>query len=92
MDKNLINFIVKCIEAEASKVKDEAAHSGRYDDGGSSEMLSKLHYWVSGINNIIPTPFVKYRDLHIKFEKEKNDPEFQQYLRLKEKLTNKWYN
>lgn len=85
MTANLLVQIASKVRMEAHNNKEDAGYGGRMDDGGSSAMLSSLKMYQDGFNQIVPEGWEKY----IKEIEQNKDPEYQEYLELQRKLTEK---
>lgn len=86
LDSKLIQYIAEQVKKAAKSASDGAGYGGRHDDGGSSRMLENLNFWVAGINSAIPKAYEGYED---QFEFDlltKNNPEYEEFLRLQEKF------
>lgn len=74
------------MKEEAVKRGENAAHGGRHDDGGKGAMLEQLQAFDDGIrfstNGIYPVWLKPYVD-QVKIQE---DPEYNEYIRLKEKF------
>lgn len=77
-----IEKLYPLVEAEARRLRDIAAYSGAMNDGGASIILTQLKFYKYGRDYVIPP---EWNDLVKQYERE-NDPEYQDYLRLKEKF------
>jgi hypothetical protein len=78
-DGTIVDQIAAAVKVDAFQKREDAAHSGAYNDGGSQNLLDKLRIWVDGINNVIPLEFRKYAK---QIERDK-DQNYQLYLTLK---------
>ena len=87
MTKTFINNIdiddfLEFLYNEALKKRDNAAQSGSQTDYGAKELEAQIDVFTSGLNKVLPVlwePYLKKYNLE-------NDPDYQTYLRLKEKF------
>lgn len=81
-----ISDAFKLIMEKAQKSRDDAGMSGRYDDGGYREKKDQIETFKDGIRyereGIIP----EWLKEVIKEVQDKQDPEYIEYMRLKEKF------
>lgn len=82
MNDVLLAKITAKISSDAKSAKDDAAWGGRMDDGGSRSMLSSLKKYTDGYYKRIPDSWGDY----VKQIKKEDDPEYQDFLRLKKKF------
>jgi len=79
-----LKLICLAVQLSAARARDDARFGGRHDDGGAG-MESRLDAFIDGVE-FATTGKSKLYD-HILIEHEKVlDPEYQEYLRLKEKF------
>ena len=67
---------------KAKVLEDNAGYSGAHHDGGARELRNQVEIYISGQYNEMPEKWERYAK---EFE-TKNDPEYQDYLRLKKKF------
>lgn len=94
MNKDDIIKIIKASVSEcASSARYNASMGGRWDDGGASLMEERLSFWLDGVNFALSDNNYteKYKDIVNKLSKE-SDPEYKEYLRMKDKFENKENN
>lgn len=82
MGDKTISIIEKSARKEIHNRRESAAHAGERGDGGAENLEIALKYWLDGINGRIPSRFQEYVDEYNKVR----DPEYQEYLRLKDKF------
>lgn len=70
------------MEIEAQRRIEYAGGNGEMGDRGARELRKRLDYWLMGIAQGIPREFKQYEEEY----KNQQDPEYQEYLRLKEKF------
>lgn len=75
---NLIEFILK----KADKLQESAGYNGSWDDGGASRLRDEVKFYRYGQSKSIPKEWKK----HVKEFSQEIDPEYDEYLRLKEKF------
>ena len=80
--KIMIEDIIKLVLIDAEKRRNDAGYAGRMDDGGASALKEQVEYYLAGMNGEIPENWQKY----VKEIKILSDPEYRDYLRLKEKF------
>ena len=78
VDINFIDFLQK----EAKILGNSAAHNGAYNDGGQKELERQVQAWMAGRAGQIPSFWESY----MKKYRRETDPEFKEYIRLKEKF------
>ena len=84
-EQETIDFITKTI-LEISKTKERnATLSGSRYDNGSKDIKQKLTYWLDGIEFVRTGKSDVYSELILQSIRE-IDPEYPEYLRLKEKF------
>lgn len=86
----IINAIKASVTASASSARYDAGMDGRRDDGGASMMEEKFDYWLDGVKFALSEHSYteKYKHIVNKLSKE-SDPEYKEYLRMKNKFENK---
>lgn len=77
--------IIKRVTESAERRRYNAGMSGSWGDNGASDSEEKLEYWVDGIFFAQTGKTEKYKELVQKIENDA-DPEYHEYLRLKEKF------
>jgi len=80
MDK--LDLILGIIRIDAEKKRDNAAQGGEYGDGGASALEDQILIYKCGLSGKFPSKWEKYR----KEYENSIDPEYQEYLKLKEKF------
>ena len=78
-------LVVKAVKISAQNARDDAGYGGRMDDGGASAMEQRLDAWLDGIA-FAQTGRTKLYSNILEQARKENDPEYQEYLRLKEKF------
>jgi hypothetical protein len=78
--EKLIELVLKDAENQA----ESAGYGGRMDDGGASKMRSQVEFYRAGLNKTFPPEWDKY----VKKYLEIYDPEYSEYIRLKQKFEN----
>jgi hypothetical protein len=81
-DGILVKELVSKVLLEAAKKRADAGFSGSYSDGGAGQMVRELAAWISGLQKEIPISF-EGLEKDILLHK---DPEYQEYLKLKNKF------
>ena len=76
--KTDIKKIMDLILKDADKKAEDAGYSGRMDDGGASRLRDQVKFYQLGMNDQIPNDWKKYV--------KETDPEFSEYIRLKNKF------
>ena len=76
--ERLINFILK----KADNVQESAGYNGSWDDGGAARLREEVKFYRYGLLGEIPEEWKK----HIVEYRRENDPEYDEYKRLKEKF------
>lgn len=79
-----IEKLIELVLKDAHNKSEDAGFGGRMDDGGASVMRSQVEFYRAGLNKTIPTEWDKY----VKKYLEIYDPEYSEYLRLKQKFEN----
>lgn len=80
-----LELICSIVKRSAARARDDASFGGRHDDSGASGMESRLDAFLDGVNFATTGESKLYNHILIEHEK-KLDPEYQEYLRLKEKF------
>lgn len=73
-----IEKIIELVLKDADQRAEDAGFGGRMDDGGASRLRDQVAFYKAGMNNILPNEWLKYE--------EKLDPEYSEYIRLKNKF------
>ena len=82
-----IELIKVAIAKSAHSARENASYSGTWGDGGAAAAEERLQVWLDGINYANTGVTNVYGDL-LKREVERLDPEYAEYLRLKDKFGN----
>ena len=77
-----IDKIIELVLKDAEDRREGAGMSGSYSDGGASDLETQVEYYRYGRDGDLPPDWRKYA----KEAKDKADPEYEQYLRLKGKF------
>lgn len=77
-----IDEIIEMVEQAAAEMRDTAACNGEWNDGGAGKLLELVKFYNYGRKAVIPPEWEEYEQEY----KNKHDPEFQEYLRLKQKF------
>lgn len=80
-----IELIRQTLTSTAKEMRESAALGGGWGDGGASKMLSDFEVWLDGVNFALTGETNEYKEIIDKHTKD-NDPEYQEFLRLKEKF------
>lgn len=75
--EKLMNLVLKA--AESARM--DAGYGGRHDDGGASHMEAQVRFYRLGQRNEIPDEWKTFAN--------QLDPEYETFLRLKEKFRDK---
>lgn len=67
---------------DAERKRNDAAGGGSMHDGGAGQLEAVVDAWVAGLEGKIPKQLQSYAD-QVKIE---SDPEYAEYLRLKDKF------
>jgi len=81
MSKNLLIALEVKIKRESQKIKDNARYSG-FGQNSANNILAEFGHYKAGFYKTIPKNYYE----HIRDIKNEQDPEYKQYLRLKEKF------
>ena len=74
--------IEQAVRDEAAQLRQDAGYAGEWGDRGATELLDQLEAWLAGLRGEVPKVFKAVADtIH-----KKNDPDWQTYLRLKNKF------
>ena len=77
-----IDDFLEFLYNEMLKKRYYADQSGSHTDGGAKELEAQIDVFTSGLNKVLPVlwePYLKKYNLE-------NDPDYQTYLKLKEKF------
>lgn len=77
-DDKVLTAIVELVRKAAADARSNAGYSGSWDDGGASRMERDIEFYLMGRSGLIPPDWKKYQKLL--------DPEYKEYLRLKNKF------
>ena len=87
IDRKLVDYITSTVTTSATNAKRGARLGGHrdYDGGGAAESERQLTFWLLGLEQIVPS---QYESIVVEYEKQlkEKDPEYQTYLKLKEKF------
>lgn len=78
-------YISKVVRESAEDLKQQAALFGERGDGGAYAMLDRLNTWMDGIRFCYTGESKVYGHLIDKYD-QMNDPDYEKYLKLKEKF------
>jgi uncharacterized protein YihD (DUF1040 family) len=70
------------VEAHARQLRDDAGYSGAMNDGGAGIVLAQLKFYKYGRDRVIPPEWSQYAKDYARSV----DPDYSEYLRLKEKF------
>lgn len=73
-----IDKVIAVVLVEAERMRLNAAYAGELDDGGAGSLMEQVKFYQYGMKNVLPKEWEKYAELL--------DPEYKEYLRLKEKF------
>lgn len=73
-----IEKVMEIVLQEADERQRAAGHNGERGDGGASMLRQQVKFYKMGMAGHVPIEWEKY--------KQKLDPEWKEYLRLKEKF------
>jgi hypothetical protein len=82
LDRNLVRKLASVVRNEANSLEMNAGMSGLHHDGGAGRLLAMLGAWQDGLAQKVPEEFKVFVN---QIEREE-DPEYPDYLRLKEKF------
>lgn len=88
VDDNLVEYVRATILKQVRILSENASLSGEMGDGGASALERKLGYWIDGIRFAQTGTTVVFSDIVKQFDRERN-PEYTEYLRLKERFEGK---
>ncbi len=74
--------LVEFLSEKAKTLRSDAGHSGSQTDYGAGALEAEIAAWTAGITGTIPKHWIPYLNEYQK----KSDPEYQTYLKLKEKF------
>ena len=78
-------LIQNAVGESATRRKVDAALGGDWGDGGAARSLELLDYWLDGYRFAVEGCTFKYDHIVKQYQREA-DPDYQQYLALKEKF------
>lgn len=81
----LTEHIKRVITEAAHQAREDAGYAGRWDDGGASEKMERLKYWLDGITYATTGITSVYKTIATDF-KNSTDPEYLTWVRLQEKF------
>lgn len=82
---NIKDIIVRTVDQSAKSAEENAGYAGSMHDGGASTMRNRLEYWLDGIEFAQTGKSNKYGDIIRRYEVQQ-DPDWEEYNRLKEKF------
>jgi hypothetical protein len=85
MNSEDLKIIQNAVTESAAAARENAGYSGSWGDGGASAAEERLRVWLDGVNYATTGVTTVYGDL-LKRERERFDPEYAEYLRLKDKF------
>ena len=74
--------VMELIITDANKREMNAGYSGSHSDGGASRLRDQVNFYKLGMNREVPTEWTEYVNEYVK----NSDPEYSEYVRLKEKF------
>jgi hypothetical protein len=77
-----IEQVIELVLKEATARENEAGFNGSMSDGGAGRLRDQVAFYKMGMEGTIPS---EWREYLIKAKRE-SDPEFREYVRLKEKF------
>jgi len=77
-----IEKVMSLILKDADQKQDDAGRGGMMHDGGASRLREQVLFYKAGLNNTIPKEWEEYS----KKSKRISDPEYSEYVRLKNKF------
>jgi hypothetical protein len=80
MENKDIDQLIALILQDAEKRRKDAGFAGEWGDGGANELEQQVRFYQYGQKNEIPPAWSVYA--------QKLDPEWNEYIRLKEKFKN----
>ena len=66
---------------DADSKASDAAYAGKYDDGGASFIREQVKFYKYGQQGVVPPEWKRYES--------ELDPEYKEYVRLKQKFNSK---
>lgn len=81
-NRELLNEIMRLALLEADNARVNAGMSGSFHDGGAGSIEIAVKFFKYGLDCKIPPEWEKYK----KIVDNNSDPEYNTYLRLKEKF------
>ena len=82
LDNSMLNAIIDLVKKEGARKREDAAYSGRMDDGGAGRLFDILRVWQDGMANRLPKEFIPYADVAL----NEVDPDWKTYQKLKAKF------
>lgn len=79
MTEEMMTDLMTMLENQAKALADDAGYGGRMDDGGSGLLRLQMKFFEYGFDRQIPT---EWEDLVGDIQNQ-NDPEWEEYQRLK---------
>jgi hypothetical protein len=73
-----IHDVIKLVQREADNCEEAAAYGGERGDRGAGIIRQQVYFYKLGLANELPKEWEKHA--------KKLDPEYNEYLRLKEKF------
>ena len=73
-----VSKVISQILKEAETKKTNARYNGEYGDGGAGTLEMQVKFYRYGLQGVMPKEWESYA--------KKTDPEYDEYLRLKEKF------
>lgn len=78
---NIDKIMDKVLE-NAEKVRMDAAYGGHHHDGGASDMETQVLFYKYGETGVVPPEWETY----VKQVNREEDPDYEVYLKLKDKF------
>lgn len=82
----IIEEALQLMRTEAERKGENAAYGGRSDDGGMRGMLSTIETFEDGIRYSTTGVHPEWLKEYVDQAKTQKDPEYNEYIRLKEKF------
>jgi hypothetical protein len=80
--EELVKYVRSVVTKKAHELRENAAFGGEHGDGGAHLLESKLAHWIDGIEFAKTGKTLVFGYLIEQFDRER-DPEYAEYLRLK---------
>lgn len=77
-----LSAVMSRVLQEAKNREMDAAHGGRHDDGGATDLRTAVRYYQYGQQGVLPPEWQAFADQ----EARQQDPEYAEYQRLKAKF------